>query len=383
MAGALSLGALSGLMATGLLGPFRIQFAQHYSITQTGLGGVLAAIGIVLGIVGIWQGPKIADRIGRYRLLKCSVGGMAIGLAGCGLFTDLRTVGAFWALFMLGAYLSIIVNAVVTDLWSRNPRKGVILLHSMLSIGKILGPFIAALLMVRLAGMPWRGFLLFGAAFSLMILVFLSFVRQRKVYHSRETHEWSEGPLEGRMMLWTAAGILGMIAGAENALASVSPAFYQKQYDLTNRMPSLLLTFHFIAVTAGRFGFMFFGSKLTARRIVMLSMLPALLIVPAAFAASPAVSGAAFVLCGLCFSAAWPVIFTYVARVFSENRSRLSLAVGLMNAAGIALGTFATSAFLDLYLPLAMLFGPGMLIVFCTAFLLFQRVADRKLEAPA
>jgi len=381
MVGALSLGGLSGLMSTGLLGPFRVQFAQHYGITQTGLGAALAIIGMFLGVFGIWHGPRIADRIGRYRLLKCSVGGMVIGLTGCGLFRNIYVVGAFWALFMLGGYLSIIVNAVVTDLWRKNPRQGVILLHSVLSVGKILGPFIAALLMLQLHDMPWRGFFIFGAAFSLMILVFLSFVRQRKVYYSRETHDWTEEPLRGRLMLWGAAGILGMIAGAENALASVAPAFYQKQYLLTNQMPSLLLTFHFVAVTVGRFGFMIFGGSLSTRRMVMLSALPALLIVPAAFAVSPTVSGASFVACGLCFSVAWPVIFTYVAKVFSANRSRLTLAVGLMNAAGIALGTFATSAFLDLYLPLAMLFGPAILIIFCGVFLLFRRKMQRKIEA--
>jgi len=372
MVGVLCLGGLSGMMATGLLGPFRSGFAEHYDITQGQLGAGIAVIGIVLGMVGIWQGPRLADRIGRYRLLKCSVGMMVIGLTGCGLWTDLRVLAAFWALFMLGAYLSIITNAVATDLWRDEPRRGVLLLHSTLSVGKIIGPSIATLCMVVLAGLPWRGFFFFGAASSLTILVFLSFVRQGKVYHPKEEHAWREDPVDRPLALWLSAALLGLMAGSETALASIAPLFFKEQHGLSGEFAAELLTFHFIALTAGRFAFGIFGGKLSSKVIVALAVAPAALIVPAAYSSSRATSIVCFVIVGLCFAATWPALFAHVAGVFSRNRSRLTLAVGLMNASGIAAGTAATSWMFESNRPIAMLLGPVLLVLSAGTFILFQ-----------
>ena len=377
--GALCLGGLSGVMATGLMGPFRDAFVKEYEITQSQLGTTLAVIVIVLGFIGIWQGPKLADRIGRYRLLKCSVGMMVIGLTGCGLFTNLTTLAAFWGLFMLGAYLSIIVNAVVTDLWREEPRRGVLLLHTMLSVGKILGPVAAWVCMIYLVQRPWRGFFFFGSAVTLTILVFLSFVRQGKVYHSREDHPWQEAPLARPVLLWLTAALLGLIAGSENALASIAPVFYHQQHDVSHKFASWVLAFHFTALTAGRFLFAAFASKLTCRAIAAISIVPALLIVPAAYSSSPVVSIACFVLAGLGFAAMWPAIFAHMAAVFSQNRSRLTLAVGLMNAAGIAGGIAATSWLIGTRPAVALLFGPAVLILCGLVFV----ACDRSPAPPA
>jgi len=395
MVGVLCLGGLSGLMATGLLGPFRSGFAEHYDISQGRLGPGIAVIGIVLGIVGIWQGPKLADRIGRYRLLKCSVGMMTIGLAGCGLWRNLSVLAGFWALFMLGAYLSIIANAVATDLWRDKPRRGVLLLHSTLSVGKIIGPSIATLCMIALAGLPWRGFFFFGAACSLTILLFLSFVRQGKVYHPKEEHSWEEDPLDRPLALWLSAALLGLIAGSETALASIAPLFFKEQHLLSGEFAAELLTFHFIALTAGRFTFGIFGGKLSSTTIVALAVIPAALIVPAAYPSvisvlvpatcfsARATSIVCFVLVGLCFAATWPAIFAHVAGVFARNRSRLTLAVGLMNASGIAAGTAATSWIFESNRPVAMLFGPVLLVLCAGAFILGQSSLGRAALPPA
>lgn len=373
MIGALCLGGLSGVMATGLMGPFRTAFVKEYGITQSQLGMTLAAIVIVLGFIGIWQGPKLADRIGRYRLLKCSVGMMVIGLTGCGLFTGLTTLAVFWSLFMLGAFLSIIVNAVVTDLWREEPRRGVLLLHTMLSVGKIVGPVAAWVCMIYLVRRPWRGFFFFGSAITLMILVFLSFVRQGKVYHSKEDHPWKEEPPDRPVLLWLTAALLGLMAGSENALASIAPVFYYQQHDVTLKFASWLLAFHFIALTAGRFLFVAFASKLTCRTIVAISIVPALLIVPAACSSSQVVSIACFVLAGLGFAAMWPAIFAHMAAVFSKNRSRFTLAVGLMNAAGIAVGIAATSRLIGTRPAVALLLGPAVLILCGIVFIACDR----------
>jgi len=378
MIGTLCLGGVSGLMATGLLGPFRDDFAGQYQLSQGQLGTAIAVIGIVLGIIGIWQGPKLADRIGRYRLLKCSVGMMVIGLVGCGLVghgqrKDLPGLVAFWGLFMLGAYLSIIVNAVVTDLWRDRPRRGVMLLHSVLSIGKIIGPVIAWFCMILLDTSGWRGFFFFGAATSLTILVFLSFVPQGKVYHPRETHSWEEAPVERPFAMWLAAALLGLMAGGETALATIAPLFFAKQHLLSTKLAATLLAFHFAAVAGGRFAFGLFGGKLSSRTIVALGFLPAALMIPAAYSAYKGVSVVCFVLAGFSFSATWPCVFTHVASVFSQNRSRLALAVGLSNAAGIALGTFATSQIFETNRPLSLAFGPAALVFSAAMFILLQK----------
>jgi len=382
MFGALCLGGLSGLMATGLLGPFRDAFIKEYHITQSQLGTTLAIIGIVLGGLGIWQGPKLADRIGRYRLLKCSVGMMVIGLAGCGLFKGLTGLAVFWGLFMLGGYLSIIVNAVVTDLWCGEPRRGVLLLHTMLSLGKIVGPVVAWLCMIFLLRTPWRGFFFFGSACTLTILVFLSFVRQRKVYRPKEEHPWEEARLERPVLLWLAAALLGITAGGENALATIAPSFYHQQYGLSSKEAAWLLAFHFIALTAGRFLFVWLGGKLTCRAVVAISILPAALIVPAAYSSSRAVSIGSFILVGLGFAAMWPAIFAHMAEVFSRNRSRLTLAVGVMNAAGIAGGIAATSWLIMTAPSLALLLGPAALILCAILFVACGRSSASGLPAP-
>lgn len=383
MGAMLSLSALGGMISTGLLGPFRMSFAQEYRLTQGQLGHGIAVIAIIFGTLGTWLGPVLADRIGRYALLKFSVGLMTVGLAGCFFWSNLYVLMAFWGLFTLGAFLSIMVNAVATDLWHERPRRGVILLQSMNSLGKIVGPSAAAFLIVLMAAAawhPWQAFFLFAGIASLAVFTFLLFIPQDKVYQPREQHSYEEGQASQPLGMWMSAMLLGMIAGSENALATIAPAFYSRVRHLPPQRAAELLTMHVIALTAGRFTFGFFGQRLGPRTIAALGLLPTLLIIPAICSGSRMVYSMSFILLGLCFSAAWPLIFSHMAGSFAANRSRMTMAVGLMNAIGIALGLFVTSEVFDRRPNTAMLYGPALLAVCVVGFIASQTDLARRLS---
>jgi len=374
MVGVLLLGVLGGMIATGFVPPYRVIFAETYGLSQGELGTAIALIGIVLGGIGVWQGPRLADWLGRYRLLKICVGLMAVGLAGCGLFTNILVVALFWSMFIFAAYLSIIVNAVVADLWHGQPLRGVMKLQTLNSLGKIAGPSLAALFMLGVPGCrPWRGYFIFAATLALMIFLLLSFAPQRKVYYPSSQHPYRDDKPGHSLGVWLAAALLGLVAGGESALATITPAFFRSVRGLSYEMSAQMLTFHLVALTAGRFFIGILGGRSNLRRLLGLGMVPALLAIPAIWCSRPGLFVPSFILLGLCFSFAWPSIYVHLADRFSRGRSRFTFAVGLMNAAGISAGLVATSWLFESRPKLAMLFGPGLTAACVAIFLLHER----------
>jgi len=387
--GLLGLGCLGGIIGTGILGPYRGAFANYYHLTQTEIGRGIALSGIIFGGLGIWQGPRIADRIGRYSFLKLAVGLVTAGLAGCALFVNIYVLAVSWCLLILGGYLSVISNAVVADIWHEQPQRGVVLFHSFVSVGKILGPAMAAFLLVEVRVTrwhiwPWRGFFLFCAIWAAIVLVLLLTASQRSIRQPAASADpkAKAAPAQAAGM-WLPAGLLGLIAGSEDSLATVAPMFYHKVRLLTPENAARLLTLHFIALIGGRFLFGLFGTKLKPKATVAVGIVPVILVVPALWAHNETVFTISFMLMGLSFSAMWPCIFARLATVLSHDRSKLTFAVGMTNTLGIAACVWISSRILDAHPRGAMLFGPGMLVLCAAVFIAFggsppSRASSRK-----
>ena len=373
--GILGLGGLGGVISTGLLGPFRLQFAEHYGLTQTQIGVAIGVTGAALGLLGVWQGPKLAQRLGRYGLLKVAVGVLTVGFAGCAFAEKPLVLLAAWGLVTLGGYLSVIANAVATDIWQDEPRRGVLLLHGSVSTGKIIGPILAAYgplavaLLLSNDRYPWQDTFLFTAAAALTIFILLVSVKQSQLPRAPEDTAGAAPPQSVRMSaIWFSAALLGLIAGSENAVASVAPAFYHGVRDMNESAAYQLVSLHFAMLAVGRFTFGIFSRKLTLRWMMAIGFLPAFLVLPAALSANVFVFVPAFVLLGLCFSITWPAIFVHLANLLPRHRARLTLTVGLANALAIPVCILVSSRMLDIHPQSALLFGPALLVACAAAF---------------
>ena len=311
----------------------------------------------------------------------------AAGLTGLAVISELALLLPFWCLVTLGGFLSVIVNAVAADLWPAQPRRGVLLLHGMVTLGKMGGPVAAlyapAVLGCMLAEVeqwpPWRAMFLLAAFASLAVLLLLAF--EKPAAAAAEQGPPGGMPAGGTLAIAASAGLLGLISGSENALASVAPAFFQNVRGLDARHANALLSLHFAALAAGRFAFGVFNRRLSPRWIMGIGLLPAFLAFPAGLSGRPAVFAASFVLLGLGFSITWPTIFAHLASLMPHDRSRLTLAVGLANALGINACIAASSALLDVNPPLAVLLGP-VVLVGCSALFIFalKRSAEGKIK---
>jgi len=375
--GLLGLGCLGGIIGTGILGPYRAAFARHYHLTQTEIGRAVALSGIIFGGLGIWQGPRLADRMGRFRFLKVAVVLLTAGLAGCAAFVNIYLVAASWCVLILGAYLSVISNAVVADIWHDQPQRGVVLLHSFVSVGKILGPAVAAFLLMEIRRThwqpwPWRGFFLVCAIVAGAVLVLLLTGSQRSIMQPaasadpavRSAPGWAAG-------VWLPAALLGLIAGSEDSLATVAPMFFQTVRHVVPENAARLLTLHFIALIGGRFLFGLLGTKVRPKVTVAMGIVPVILVIPAVLARNEIVFSISFMLLGLSFSAMWPCIFARLATVLAHDRSKLTYAVGMTNTLGIAACVWISSRILDAHPRGAMIFGPALLVLCAVVFIAF------------
>ena len=376
-AGLLGLGCLGGIIGTGILGPYRAAFASHYNLTQTEIGRAIALSGIVFGGLGIWQGPRLADRMGRFSFLKVAVVLLTAGLAGCAAFVNIHLLAASWCVLILGAYLSVISNAVAADIWHDRPQRGVVLLHSFVSVGKILGPAVAAFLLMEIRSThwhtwPWRGFFLFCAIFAGIVLVLLLIAPQRSIVQPAASADPAAKTAPGRVaVVWLPAALLGLIAGSEDSLATVAPMFFQNVRHVLPENAARLLTLHFIALIGGRFLFGLLGTKVKPKVTVAVGIVPVILVIPAVLARNETVFSISFMLLGLSFSAMWPSSFARLATVLAHDRSKLTYAVGMTNTLGIAACVWISSRILDAHPTGAMIFGPALLVLCAVVFVAF------------
>lgn len=310
--------ACAGMLLFGMamlsLGTVNAFLAERFQLDQIGLGSLAALLpfGILAG--SLVFGP-IVDRFG----YKLPLSGAALLLAaGFILMAEATSFGAVQAAFLAtgfgGGILNGGTNALVADISGDDRGARLSLLGVFFGVGALGMPALTGALLGRLQ--PPEIVAGFGFAIFAVVVYFLAIryplPKQRQGISASQILEVARD-----RVLW----LFGLVLFFESALESLannwSPAYLREVSGLDSETALFMLTILSASLTAGRLVLGWALRRFSSRRILVVCMGLVLAGTAALSAASGAVSsGAAMVLLGLGFAAAFPVVFASVAERF-------------------------------------------------------------------
>lgn len=336
---------INGAAGAPLIGALREQVQETFALSRWAVGAGVAVIGVAAGAAGLILTSRL-PRVGRLQFIRV---GLVLALAGFGSFMFVRGDAACavailivgWFVLNLGRALAAISNAVFTDLWHHAPHTGVILLHAINSIGKLIAPVLALALTAALA----PNAMVYTAILALLTLDAWTWPRpgvQRLMRTEQRQRSAGAGARSAlrRPLFWLICVEFFVIAGSEAGVASILPSFIEKHRPplagLTARgWSEVVLAVMMLGIVAGRFAGFFASRRLGERAIICTCLLCILAVVPAVASADPAVYLPCFFVLGIAFSATWPANFALAAKHFPHDKTVLTMGAVLGTLAGV------------------------------------------------
>jgi fucose permease len=334
----------SGALMVGLVGPLRGSIQFEFGLGKAQFGVLIAVVQFLGSGLVLFAGPRLRKR-NTIHLALAGLFLMGAGLTLCFALPNVRGWLLGWAVMSMGASLGSIINNVSMRLWPRDRRKGVIVLHTSNSAGKVFGPLVAALCLST-ALLGWRGSFLVAGLFNiaLFLVFFLTTRRMAPQFQPLPAAAGSLGfQVFRRSLYWKCILPFGLIAGAEAAFASLMPLYFLQRRGFTASQASLLFSVHLCGILAGRLLAAFYGARLDSNVIIAACVLTGIFIFPALYASSLWVFIPCLLLFGLCFSATWPTYYSQAARFLPHDLDMLAYGAGLSNLTGMSLCVMGSS----------------------------------------
>ncbi|HEX2951345.1 MAG TPA: MFS transporter [Armatimonadota bacterium] len=350
-----------GMTQAGLIGPNRSSIEAEFGLSHAVFGLAIAVIQCVSACIMM----LIARQLQRYKSLIVLSGGLCVQSLGYYAImlshSSLGLVGG-WLMIMLGSTAGTVTNNLSMLLFTGNPRKGVMLLHSFNAIGKIAGPLLAAICLM----LSWRSsFLVVGIITSaLCVFVFCSQPYIGTIPRPATTRTHFDSRVVRRPFFWLSILPFGLIGGGEIAFAALMPTFYQETQGFTKSAASLLLTVHLLGLAAGRLVSVPLNQRVSNNAIIGGCLLAGLAVFPAVFLPHSMLLYPMLFLVGVMFSCIWPTFYAQASLFHQDYPDLFAYGTTFGNALGTAGCVYLSSLIADHNLRLSLLFCPGVLWLF-------------------
>jgi len=344
----LTISFVSGAAGAPIVGALREGVQDAYGLPFWAVGVGVAAMGAAAGAAGLAV-TSLLRRVGRLQFIRAGLTAFLAGFAVLWLVpagassAAMWMLAAGWFLATFGRGLTLVSNAVFTDLWAHRPHTGVILLHAVNAGGKVAAPAVALALLV---GAGTRALQPNAAVYSAVLAVLLvGAVAWPRSGVAALNVPADRGPRPGPSVLrqglfWVICVEFLFISGSEAGVASTLASFVEKQ-----RMPvwgmsargwsQVVLAAMQVGVLSGRVIGVRVSGRFGEKPIIVGCLLCALAAVPTALAASPLVYAPAALVLGMAFSAVWPAHFSLAARHLPHDKTALSMGAGLGTLVGV------------------------------------------------
>ncbi|NCO93883.1 MAG: hypothetical protein COZ06_16935 [Armatimonadetes bacterium CG_4_10_14_3_um_filter_66_18] len=339
---------IGGTMGAPLIGPLRETLQELMGVSRAQLGLWINLMGLGAGALSLWATVRFRGTLSRTSFIKL---GTVCGLAGMVLFAAVRPspgaalwgMAAGWFLVTVSNVVRAVSGPIFMDLWRHAPHTGVLLLHGVNAVGKVVAPLIVLLVGESLqvnAG-------IYAAALLLLALDMCTWPKQsvRELGEAERsqlaTTESVDRSWRGALF-WTAALQFAFIAGSEAGVVSILGSFltHHRSSPIVALSPArwaaAVLVLSQMGIFAGRFVFAGFPA-LKEKTVVLLCLLCGVFVLPGVLSPSPWVYVSSLFMVGVTFSATYPAFFTLSARSFVANRTAYSMATGLTTQVGINL----------------------------------------------
>ncbi|MFH1377993.1 MAG: MFS transporter [Planctomycetota bacterium] len=352
---------LAGIVFTGLVGPVRSAVEADFNLDHTQFGVPYALLGIVVNILLLFLAMPRLSRVSGISLIY---GSAAITIAGLVVVSQAGSFGLFlggWSLIFVAGMFTSTANTMSMKLWKDNPKRGVIILHALNSLGKALGPLVAGVAL--LIGWRWSYFASAGLYIA-FLLIFLPLASRLKPVLPPPAPRTIAGSAFRSPAFWLCSLPFGLIAGGETAFATLIPGYFEKFRHLSPTFSALMFSAHLVGLMSGRIVFALLSDRLSANAIIALCLSAGVFVFPAVLADNLIVSGVCLFLLGLMFSATWPVFFAQASAIASDHRDMLAFGAVLGNTIGVQACIAISSIIADRNYVWALYFGPFVLWAF-------------------
>lgn len=357
---------LAGVIGTGLIGPNRSAIEAEFELSHTQFGIGMALASIVFSLAILYFTPKLR-KAGNANIMLASLVVLFVSLFMMFFQKSVWGVVCAWALSILGMSLGSVANNISMLLWQDNPRKGVTLLHGFNSIGKFIGPIVAALFMAY----GWR--YSFLAASVMCLVVILPFIIFRKPASSYDNHE--EGihinrkPLKNPFF-WFSVMLIGLISGGELAFATLMPLYYENIHAFTPQKASLFFSVHLAGLLAGRFISAAISRRVSANIIIGFCVSTGIFVFPVAFSKEAYIQLPSLFMLGFMFSAVWPQYYAQAKQHWKHCPTLFAYGIAFGNASLMPLCVMLSSRIADFNLKPALISGIIILWIFAGLYFL-------------
>lgn len=319
--GVLVLGCISffGLgMITAAIGPSLPDLAKHAGSSLSGVGSVFS--GLFFGALAVQAlTGYLLDRIGARPIMVISllVLGACLGLMTLAPSIFLIIVLSVFAGLGHGA-VDVCLNVSVSNAFPQRRAASLNLLNVFFGLGAIVGPAVAGLAL-RLWDTALPALWL-GAGSQLILAPFFYFLlpRQSPAAHSPEARA-GRAAIFASPILWVMAALILIYVGVENGMGGWVSTYMQQTSGLTAANGALTASAFWLALTAGRVLGAGLGLRISATRLLQISLLTALAgaITLALGGGSRAVSIAGILILGLGFGPVFPTAIAKATAVFA------------------------------------------------------------------
>ncbi len=356
---------LVGAIRSGLLGPNRLAIREAYGLSETDFGAAVAIVQVAASMLVLLAARRYRDAR-PVRVMMLALGAAAAGFAAIALVPGVWAFVGGWALVMSGFVLGAVSNNISMDVWRDDPRRGVAVIHTFNSGGKIAGTLVSAVWVAT----RWR---LSFASMGLACLAVLGLFLLMRRTGDRPAARGAPAPAPARTpdrrvlrrpLYWLVLACFGLVSGGEVVVATLVPEYFVLVRGTTETTGTLMLLVHLAGLLAGRLLMIGRGRRLGSGALIGLSLAAGVFAVPLLAVAHSAVGAVSLFGLGFMFSTSWPTFYARAARHMARDRDMLAYGSYLGSNLGVALCILVSSRLADASLTWAVAFGPAVMALF-------------------
>ncbi len=314
-------------LLSGALGPLLPILAARLAIPVEAVGSIFPAI-FIGALAAQLSGGLVSERIGLRRLAILGAALLGLGCLGVALGPTLPLILAAAFLFGLGqGATDVSANVLVAAVF---PRERVVsavnLLHVAFGAGAMLAPVIASAA-VASWGTPMPALWLAAALGGATVLLGLRLLLDAPGAHG------DGGPAAAGLYrtpaLWLLALIMFLYVGGEMGAGGWTPRYLERTSDLGAGPIALVVSAYWAALTVGRLAGAVLGARMSASRLLLLSVVGSLVgaaIVPLG-GGQVAATVAGTLILGVAYGPVFPTAVVLATERFPAAASR---AVGVL-----------------------------------------------------
>jgi fucose permease len=318
------------------IGPLLSQFAERNHTTLATIGGLYTALFLGAVIAQLVLGRR-SDQWGQLRTFTVALLVLAAGITGVSIS---RWLPLTFALAFLAGWghgmTNLSGNVMIGRLFKENSVSALNLVNVFFGVGAFIGPLLVSVsITLWTNGFPALYFsllLMFLAGMAILIRFFNVKIVTSEAIQTPEQQQKTRFTA----FLWSMGVMILIYVGAESSMGGWATTYMQQTTSLKIELASLVTSGFWLAITLGRLSGTFLGSRLSARRVLLLclatSTLGAVLFMAGFGQIAVSIAGIFFI--GLGFGAIYPTSMAMVTTAFPSNPGQAGSVITSLSAVG-------------------------------------------------